>query len=115
MQDGRFDSPALGTVSAAHDRAEGEGAVTIGIRPEGLHLTAGGPQGGSLGATGVLLDRVLVGEACRVLVRLQDGSEVTVRRPRTEWRSLSELPDGSRVTLTWSEADVIALPVGARA
>ena len=112
--DGRFTSPGLGTLTAAHDRAEGEGAVTIGIRPEGLHLAVGEAQDGSSGAPGVLLDRVLVGEACRVLVRLQDGTEVTVRRPRTEWHSLSELTDGTPVALTWSEVDVIALPAGAR-
>ena len=114
-EDGRIATPGLGILTAAHDRAEGQGEVTIGIRPEGLHLKGGEPEEGAAGAPAVLLDRVLVGEACRMLVRLRDGSEVTVRRPRTEWRGLSELADQSPVALTWSDSDVIVLPAGARA
>lgn len=98
-----------------HVTAGAVGGVRVGIRPESLHLGRPADALAERAFTDVsFVDAALAGEMCRVSVRLNDGTEFAVRRPRTEWQQVSRLVAGESLTMSWSPADMVVLPAGSR-
>lgn len=108
-QSGVVRSQTLGTVRPRMDAEQDLGAVTIGIRPDCLEIAPHAPDVPPAGIRGIVVDRVLVGEMSRFIVRLEAGQEIAIRRPRHEWRDMLATPDGSPVTIRWEDQDLIVL------
>jgi ABC-type Fe3+/spermidine/putrescine transport system ATPase subunit len=108
-QPGVVRTQALGTVRPRIETDYSLGKVTIGIRPDCLHMVPHAADASQPGIRGVVVDRVLVGEMARFIVRLEGGQEIAIRRPRHEWRELLATPDGSPVTVLWADRDFIVL------
>lgn len=104
LPDGGVATDSLGILQPTSSRHTTPGPVTVGIRPDSLRITSGASN-----ATGRIVDRVLIGEMCRFLVRLSDGQEIVVKRPRSEWSALMGSPDGSTVGLEWEDDDILVL------
>ncbi len=85
------------------------GDVSLSIRPEHLRLDeqAGANEGARLSVGGDLLDSIFLGSLYRHLVRLADGSILTVEELATEDRDDAI---GSRVAVSWSPSDMAILP-----
>lgn len=85
------------------------GDVSLSIRPEHLRLDeqAGANKGVRLSVGGDLLDSIFLGSLYRHLVRLADGSILTVEELATEDRDDAI---GSRVAVSWSPSDMAILP-----
>lgn len=108
-QPGVVRTQALGLVRTRTDPKYALGEVTLGIRPDCLQMTPHATNDSSTGIRGVLMDRVLVGEMSRFIVRLESGQEISIRRPRHEWSDMLSTPDGSPVTVRWADRDLIVL------
>ncbi|MFO1039601.1 MAG: ABC transporter ATP-binding protein [Geminicoccaceae bacterium] len=74
-----------------------DGAVSLVLRPEAIETSANGRMSGEV------VDRVFLGAFTRLLVRLDDGSEIQVHRPEPQEAPLPE--PGARVGLTWRDED----------
>ncbi|MCY3661512.1 MAG: ABC transporter ATP-binding protein [bacterium] len=85
------------------------GDVSLSIRPEHLRLDdgAGTTEGGRLSVGGELLDSIFLGSLYRHLVRLGDGTILTVQELATDDRDHAI---GSRVVVSWSPSDTAILP-----
>ena len=85
------------------------GAVSLSIRPEHLRLDggAGAAEAGRISVGGELLDSIFLGSLYRHLVRLADGSILTVEELAGDDRDEAV---GSRVAVSWSAGDLAILP-----
>ena len=85
------------------------GDVSLSIRPEHLRLDegAGTVAAGRIGVEGELLDSIFLGSLYRHLVRLADGSILTVEELATDDRDDAI---GSQVGVSWSPSDMAILP-----
>ena len=85
------------------------GEVSLSIRPEHLRLDAGRvvAEAGRLSVGGELVDSIFLGSLYRHLVRLSDGSILTVEELATDDRDDTI---GSRVRVSWSPSDMAILP-----
>ena len=85
------------------------GDVSLSIRPEHLRLDVGeeAAEAGRLSVGGELLDSIFLGSLYRHLVRLADGSILTVEELATDDRDDAI---GSRVRVSWSVGDMAILP-----
>jgi spermidine/putrescine transport system ATP-binding protein len=84
--------------------AQGERAHAV-VRPEKLELSAAEdpPPGGRPSVEGVLESALYLGTATQVVVRLQDGTAMTVLVPNTDDAARRRMPNpGARVRLAWS-------------
>ncbi len=107
-ENGVITAEGLGIVHPRDDSAGDYGSITVGVRPDSMRII-GDSGGGNSRVQAIILDRVLVGEMCRFIVRLDSGRELAVRRPRSEWHQLMSSPDGSRVGLQWNDEDLLIL------
>ena len=84
------------------------GEVALSIRPEHLRLDADGraTEAGRLSVGGELLDSIFLGSLYRHLVRLTDGSILTVEELASDDRDDAI---GSRVRVSWSPSDMAIL------
>lgn len=85
------------------------GAVSLSIRPEHLRLDGGTgvAEAGRISVGGELIDSIFLGSLDRHLVRLADGSILTVEELAGDDRDESV---GSRVAVSWSPGDMAILP-----
>jgi len=107
--DGLVLAEGLGSIHPSPAASQEPGPITIGIRPDALVFLTEQEQAHAAGIDVTIVDRVLVGEMCRFLVRMSDGREIVVRRPRSEWKRLMATPDGSPARVLWIDEDVLIL------
>jgi spermidine/putrescine transport system ATP-binding protein len=95
-------------------RAEAEGAV-VGerahavVRPEKLRLQGadGAGNDGQAGVEGQVDSSLYLGTATQVVVRLDDGTRMTVLVPNADEQARRQLPaTGDRARLTWAEESI---------
>lgn len=103
----RLVAPAIAEISAGT-------VVHVSIRPEAIRVTngaavAGGrdaPDGGEFGSgnylAGLLMEKIFIGSATRLVVQVGDGQLVTVQTYNGDSYGLKQ---GSQVTLTWAPED----------
>jgi spermidine/putrescine ABC transporter ATP-binding subunit len=90
------------------------GRLRVGLRPESLSVRLPREPLPSEHVTSArVLEVGLVGEMCRLTAELEDGTTMSVRRPRSEWRFLRTLRPGDVVQLTWDPDDVLVLGAAA--
>jgi spermidine/putrescine transport system ATP-binding protein len=79
------------------------------VRPEKLELRPAGEHadGGRPAVEGVIESALYLGTATQVVVRLQDGTAMTVLVPNTDEAARQRMPGaGARVVLTWASEHI---------
>jgi len=102
------------SVPAARARAT-EGSVWLGVRPEKLHVSPGGPDGAPAGhqaVRGIVTDSSYMGVSTQYLVRAPWGDELTVFVPNSG--VAAPLAVASEVTVSWrpEHAFLLSRPAG---
>jgi spermidine/putrescine transport system ATP-binding protein len=97
-----------GTVAARFDGPAPTGALSVGIRPEKVHVGAG--EGGPNRLPATVVTRLQLGSAIQVVATLADGTSLTAVVPRTGAdAALDHLTPGDRVCLSWADTAPIVL------
>lgn len=107
--DGHVSTQGLGSLRPHQPHPHVPGPVTVCIRPDALQLTPTHADAPRDGIEVTIVDRLLIGEMCRFVVQLSDGQEVIVRRPRSEWKPLTAVPNGSPGQVRWADEDLLIL------
>lgn len=107
--DGHVSTQGLGSLRPHQPHPHVPGPVTVCIRPDALQLTPTHADAPHDGIEVTIVDRLLIGEMCRFVVQLSDGQEVIVRRPRSEWKPLTAVPNGSPGQVRWADEDLLIL------
>jgi len=77
--------------------------ATLAIRPHVLRVS----DEGHPGVAGAVIDTLFVGDSEEILVRLDQGESVTIRRVTGE--AATRFPPGTRVTVSWSWRNALVL------
>ncbi len=106
--DGRLDVAGLGQVGlgdAQNPETAGPGPVDVGVRPETLSLSDGGPHL----ATGEVLDRAYYGDMTYYEVRLE-GTDAPVSVSMKNAGGQAAFERGTRVPVTWDPEALLVFP-----
>jgi spermidine/putrescine transport system ATP-binding protein len=104
----RLDAGPTVRAAATGDVSAGERAHAV-VRPEKLQLHAANGSGsdGRASVEGQVESSLYLGTATQVVVRLGDGTRMTVLVPNTDEAARRRLPaSGDRARLTWSDENI---------
>jgi ABC-type Fe3+/spermidine/putrescine transport system ATPase subunit len=107
-----YDSPATRFVAdfIGETNFIDKDGTTIAVRPEQLHITAGGTPTGNGALGGVVVATMVIGPAIQCLVRTDNGQEVLVRQQRSgREEDVESLQEGDRVMVTCAEGAALTL------